>query len=213
MSEEPIEGAEGPESRGRITFETNPDLHQSARLLAAHRGISLSALAREALAQLIERASIVEDEDLKVGKRESRAEKKRKFLRAIERRYYPILAARAIGVPLSEVLAWAEKDTEFAEQIDEAALYFVTRLEMTQIRSLRSTKRNAKDRFLFWQSFMNAHNPHHGRFKADAAARDYRGFIDETYKIIERELTSSQAKSVIEKIKKMAERRLAKLGD
>lgn len=212
MSEQP-EQAESTE-RSRITFDVGSDLHKSALVLAAHQQMSLAALAREALAQLLERSTLLTDEaEVGATQRDSPKERKRKFVLAVERRFYPLLAARLCKLPLKDVEAWAAKDKVFAEQIEQAQLFFMCSLEMRQICRLRSGKKNAKDSYLFWQSFQNAHNPNHGRFKADAAAREFRGFIDEAYKIIERDLTGSQAKKTIEKVKTMAERRLAKLGD
>lgn len=174
----------------------------------------MAALAREALAQFVEQATLLTDEaEVGTSKADSLKERKRKFVLAIERRYYPILAARLCKLKLRDIEQWAAKDAAFAQAIEEAQLFYLCSLEIKQINRLRQTKKNAKDSYLFWQSFMNAHNPNHGRFKADAAAREYRAFIDEAYKIIERDLTGSQAKKTIEKIKAMAERRLGKLGD
>lgn len=210
---EPAKPPEEPD-RVRVTFDCGLELHKSALILAAHQNLSLAALAREALAQLVERSTLLVDEaEVGVAKGDTLREKKRKFLAAVERRYYPILAARLCKLRLQDVESWADKDKAFAQQIDEAQLFFICSLEMRQISRLRTGKKNAKDAYLFWQSFQNAHNPNHGRFKADAAAREFRGFIDEAFKIIERDLTTSQAKKTIEKIQAMAERRLGKLGD
>lgn len=200
------------EDRLRVAFDAGRELHESARLLAAHRQMSLAALAREALAQLVERSSLLEEE-VAVQKADRLKDRKAKFVKAVERRYYPILAARVCKLDLADVEQWARKDEKFAAAIEQAQLYFLCSLEIKKIAQLRTGKANAKDSYLYWQSFQNAHNPNHGRFKADAAAREYRGFIDEAYKIIEKDLTAAQAKATIEKIKGMAERRLARLGD
>lgn len=202
------------ESRKRIAFDCEDELAQSAALLAAHRGMRLAALAREALAQLVERASLLEVEaEVEPKKGDTLKDRKRKFVVAIEKRFYPILAARLCKVSLRDVNKWVEKDPDFATAVEEAQLYYACSLEIRQINQLRKTKGQRKDGYLFWQSFMNAHNPNHGRFKADAAGREFKAFIDEAYKIIERESTKSQATKTIDQIKKMAERRLARLGD
>jgi len=206
--------AENTSERGRVYFDAGSDLYSSAKVLAAHQQMSLAALAREALAQIVERSTLIADEDeAGVTKSDSLPVRKRKFILAVERRYKLNIAARICKLELKDVMKWAEKDPVFDEGIALAQQLFADRLEMKLVCQLRRVKSQGKDRFLVWQSFLNAHSPHHGRIKADQVAREYRGFIDEAYKVLAKDLTVSQAKKTIDKIKVMAERRMAKLGD
>jgi hypothetical protein len=199
--------------RVRIAFDAAEELATSCRLFAAMRGLPVSEVAREALADYLQRQKLVEvDAELENAPRKTKKQKQAVFLRATERFYFPVLAARRAKVKLSDVETWAE-DPEFAMLLQNAQEYFIASFEMKAVQPIRKQKSMGKQDFLYWQSFLNAHSKDHGRFKGEVAARDYADFIDKAYKVIDEQLSAAQAKQVKDALKEMAGKRLAKMSD
>lgn len=201
----------------KYQFNVSAESYAHYRILAAHKEISMAELGRIALEEYVTRASLVkEEEEFASLPAKSKAERKSAVIKAMRKKYHVelavVLASKGTDkeITVAEVQSYLEKDEKFARDFQEAQNYFVANFEMNPVFSMLANKKNEKDRFLFWQSFQNAHNPYHGRVKAELISREMIAFIDEAYKVVEESLGPTQAKLIKDKIKEKANKRLVK---
>jgi hypothetical protein len=201
----------------KYQFNVSSEAYANYRVLAAHKEISMAELGRIALEEYVTRASLIkEEEEFANLPAKSKAERKAAVIKAMRKKYHielaVVLASKGTDkeITVAEVQSYLEKDEKFARDFHEAQNYFVAAFEMNPVFSMIANKKNEKDRFLFWQSFQNAHNPYHGRVKAELISREMMSFIDEAYKVIEENFGPTQANNIKKQIKEKANKRLVK---
>lgn len=202
--------AEQPGPRVRIAFEVSEDTAAAYRVEAAKLGISLAELARQAMAEKLDRL-VEESEEALFAKppRDTKARKQERFLRALERRFFVVGACRLAKVDRREVKGWLE-DEEFGELFTEAKEAFI---ESVERKLLRVGAGKLKGQVIALLSFLNAHHPSYGRLRVEQITRLLGPLIESFYDVIREMAGDKLGDAIVKRLRELAEKKLANYSD
>lgn len=204
------QGADSSAPRTRITFDVGPDDVAIYRVEAAKLGISMSELARRALAEHIDALQSTSEESVFAKPaRDTKARKQERFLRALERRYFVVAACRLAKVDRREVKQWMA-DEEFGEAFTEAQEAFV---ESVESKLLRVGAGKIKGQVIALLSFLNAHHPSYGRLRVEQIARLVGPLIESFYDVVREMAGEKLGEAIVKRLRELAEKKLANYSD
>jgi hypothetical protein len=200
-------------SRGRFTVDTDAATYEAIKMHLAKQGpnATMADFHRKALAEYL--AKLAEGERSEAapvkGKRESKKDRQKRFLIAVEEKFGLVSAAKLAEISRSDVTEWM-RNQAFADAVECAQEAYTEGIEQTLLDMAAG---RVKGQFMPLIAWLNAHHPQYGRIKGEVIARILGPMMERFYKLSVEIAGEETGEAINRKMREVAEGKLSELTD